>query len=77
MDGKEDLNNMLRKINKLKSNVLGSFFYHPNIEFEFIKLNENDGEYPVYKYDENSVLHQIIRTFNQDGYKFISIQDLT
>lgn len=76
VDGKEDLNNMLRKINKLENNILGSFFYHPNIEFEFIKSNENDDEYPVYEYDERSVLHQIIRTFNKNGYKFISVKDL-
>jgi len=76
VDGKEDLNNMLRKINNLKNNDLGSFFYHPNIEFEFIKTNKNDEQYPVYKYDENSVLHQIIRNFNKVGYKFISIKDL-
>lgn len=76
VDGKEDLNNMLRKINKLENNVLGSFFYHPNIEFEFIKNDNKDDEYPVYKYDENSVLHQIIGTFNKEGYKFISIKAL-
>ena len=76
VEGKEDLNNMLRKINNLKNNDLGSFFYHPSIEFEFIKTNKNDEEYPVYKYDENSVLHQIIRNFNKVGYKFISIKDL-
>ncbi|MCB2294476.1 DUF2334 domain-containing protein [Clostridium algoriphilum] len=76
VDGKEDLNNMLGKINNLPKNVLGSFFYHPNIEFEFIKVYENEDKYPVYKYDEKSVLHQIIKTFNQNGYKFISIKDL-
>lgn len=76
VDGKEDLNNMLKKINKLKDNILGSFFYHPNIEFEFIKVNENQEEYPIYKYDENSILHKIVRIFNEKGYKFISIKDL-
>lgn len=76
VDGKEDLSNMIRKINDLEGNVLGSFFYHPNIEFEFIKIDKNGDKYPVYKYDEESVLHQIIKTFNQDGYKFISIKDL-
>ena len=76
MDGKEDLNNMLKKINNLKNNDLGSFFYHPSIEFEFINVYDNDDKYPVYKYDENSVLHQIINNFNRAGYKFISIKDL-
>jgi len=76
VDGKEDLNNMLGKINKLETNVLGSFFYHPSIEFQFMKNDKKDEEYLVYKYDENSVLHQIIRTFNKDGYKFITIKDL-
>ena len=76
VDGKEDLKNMLRKINNLRNNDLGSFFYHPNIEFEFIKINKNDDKYPVYNYDENSVLHQIIRNFDRVGYKFISIKDL-
>ena len=76
VDGKEDLNNMLKKIDNLNQNQLGSFFYHPNIEFEFIKLNENKDGYPSYKYDENSVLHHILKSFDQKGYKFISILDL-
>ncbi len=76
VDGKEDLNNMIRKIDKLKRNSLGSFFYHPSIEFEFIKLNSNDGEYPSYDYDSKSVLHQIIDTFDKDGFKFTTIDNL-
>ena len=76
VDGKEDLNNMLKKIGNLKQNELGSFFYHPNIEFQFIKLDGNNDEYPTYKYDENSILHQIIKDFAKKGYKFISILDL-
>lgn len=76
VDGKEDLPNMLKKINNLSNNVLGSFFYHPNIEFEFINVEGNNNEYPSVKYDKNSVLHQILKTFNQRGYKFISIIDL-
>jgi len=76
VDGKGDLNNMLRKIGNLRHNELGSFFYHPNIEFEYIKLDGNNDEYPAYKYDENSVLHQIFKVFDQKGYKFISILDL-
>ena len=76
MDGKEDLNNMLRKIKNLKQNELGSFFYHPNIEFEFIKLIGNKDEYPAYIYDENSPFHQILMTFYKRGYKFIPISHL-
>ncbi|WP_368487587.1 DUF2334 domain-containing protein [Clostridium sp. BJN0013] len=76
VDGKEDLNNMINKINNLKPGILGSFFYHPNIEFEFIKLYGKDDDYPAYKYDENSVLHHIIRTFYKKGYNFISIMNL-
>ena len=76
VDGKGDLNNMLRKIGDLKTNQLGSFFYHPSIEFESIKLEGNSEDYPSYKYDEKSVLHQIIDSFDKKGYKFISIMDL-
>lgn len=46
------------------------------VEFQFIKLDGNNDEYPTYKYDENSILHQIIKDFSKKGCKFISILDL-
>lgn len=76
VDGRGDTNNMIRKINNLSSSTLASFFYHPNIEFEYIKLSRENNGYPTYVYNENSPLKKIINTFYNKGYKFIKITDI-
>lgn len=76
MDGKGVLNNMLSRINNLGPNVLASFFYHPNIEFDDIKIISDTIGYHNYEYSEASALHQMVKAFEDKGYKFISIHDL-
>jgi len=77
VDGKNDTKNMIAKINNLaKSNVLGSLFYHPYIEFEDINIARDADGYPAYTYSGSSVLHQLAKTFRDKGYKFVTINDV-
>lgn len=76
LDGKEDLDNMLCKIQGLNSKTLGSFFFHPNIEFEFITIKNDDHSYPTILYDKNSPMHQIINALQSKGYEFKLFQNI-
>lgn len=76
VDGVKDLNNMINKITKLPAKSLASFFYHPNIEFEYIKIARDKTGYPTYTYSEKSPLHQLLKVFSEKNYEFKSIQDL-
>lgn len=76
VDGSEDLNNMINKINELPEKSLASLFYHPNIEFEYIKITRDRKGYFTYTYSEKSPLHQLLKTFSKQNYKFRAIQDL-
>lgn len=75
VDGKVDCNNMLKRIENIDKKLLGSFFYHPYIEFEDIKINRGEDGYPYYSYSEQSVLHKIITKFRNQKYKFYKISD--
>lgn len=76
VDGKSDTPNMLYKIRTIKPGVLASFFYHPYLEFDDIVITKSSEGYPLYTYAETSILHQIIELFNNEGYKFITLNDL-
>lgn len=76
VNNKNDAPNMLHKIETLKPGVLASFFYHPYLEFEDIKISKSADGYPLYAYAETSILHQIIELFNNKGFKFITVNDL-
>lgn len=76
LDGKSDLPNMFKKINALRPEVMASFFFHPSIEFEDIKIQRDANGYPSYTYSEQSALHQIINTIESKGYSFKTIYEL-
>lgn len=76
LDGKRDLPNMFKKINNLKSGVMASFFFHPNIEFDDIKVIKEANGYTSYTYSQHSALHQIISVLKSKGYSFIIINNL-
>lgn len=72
----KDIEAMIGKIDGLKPGVLGSFYYHPFLEFnDIIIMKEPDG-YPSYSYSETSGLHQLVRAFYERGYKFSSIDEV-
>lgn len=76
VDGKGDLNNMLLRINNLRQDYMASIFYHPNIEFEYIKPDDDSDGYPGYTYSEDSVLHKIIQAIGKKGWRFVLINQL-
>ncbi|MFL0269127.1 DUF2334 domain-containing protein [Candidatus Clostridium radicumherbarum] len=75
LDGKSDLPNMFKKINNLKPGIIASFFFHPSIEFEDIKIIREANGYPAYTYSKQSALHQIINLIESKGYSFESINN--
>lgn len=76
IDGKGDTNNMIRKINNLPPDVMASFFYHPNIEFEDITVKKEADGYPSYTYSEESTLHRVVKAIEDKGYSFRSIYEI-
>lgn len=76
VDGKRDLPNMLHKIAAIRPGVLASFFYHPYLEFDDIRISRSNDGYPVYSYADTSILHQIIGSFKYKGYNFITVNGL-
>ncbi|WP_406770836.1 hypothetical protein [Candidatus Clostridium stratigraminis] len=67
---------MFKKISILKSGVIASFFFHPNIEFNNIKIIKEANGYTSYTYSQHSALHQIINDLEYKGYSFIIINNL-
>ncbi|MFL0197463.1 DUF2334 domain-containing protein [Clostridium sp. WILCCON 0269] len=76
VDGAKYINNMINRIYILPKKTLASFFYHPNIEFEYIKIAKDKSGYPTYTYSEESPLHQLLKVFSDKNYEFKFIKDL-
>lgn len=55
---------------------LASFFYHPFKEFRYIHKWINEKGETCYSYDNDSPLHQLVNSFKQKGYTFVSIYSL-
>jgi hypothetical protein len=71
-----DTSAMIRRIRSLEAGELGSFFYHPDFESDFIALSRGDDGYPSYEYSADSPLHRIVDTFLAGGYTFVGIDSL-
>ncbi|MDP4143510.1 MAG: DUF2334 domain-containing protein [Bacillota bacterium] len=67
---KNDIPNMIKKIDSLKPDMLRSLFYHPWIEFQDIKITRDNDGYPSYTYSDNSGLHILINHLYKNGYRF-------
>lgn len=72
VNGGDGANNVVEGLNTLSRDTLASFFFHPFLEFKYIKLNP-DG---TYIYDRNSRLHSTINAFQKKGYGFIRIDSI-
>jgi hypothetical protein len=70
LNGKPDINRMLNSIKFLNKDTLASFFFHPSIEFEFIKIQKSSDGYPAFEYSDKSPLKRIVNTFIDKGYTF-------
>jgi hypothetical protein len=76
VNGKDDISGMIQRINNLEDGTLASFYYHPLLEFSEIQVSKESDGYPLYTYNQTSILHQLIQFFNEKGYKFITITDI-
>lgn len=75
--GERDTDNMIYKIDTVNPKALASFFYHPNIDFPYIRFTKVEGtDYPYYAYLSNSPLHRIIDTFYKNKFMFKKITSL-
>lgn len=70
-----DTNTLIGKLANNNPDVLSSFFYHPSIEIDYINFN-TDGNKLNVNYDENSPLQKIVKTFKDDGYTTVHIDEL-
>lgn len=71
-------NNIEGSITKLKNadiKKMGSIFYHPRLEFDFISLT-NDNDTPSYTYLENSPLKRLSTILEEKGYKMSKVTDI-
>lgn len=76
IQSKENVDEMLNKVRSLRNDTLASFFFHPQIEYEYIDLVKDIDGYPTYKYSNSSILHRLITEFQKNGYCFVKITSL-
>ena len=55
---------------------MGSVFFHPSLENDYISLVEDDNSTPAFTYAENSILKRLISILEEKGFKMIKVTDL-
>lgn len=66
-------------LNKLKNSDtanMGSIFFHPSLENNYISLTEDSNGAPTYTYSENSTLKKLIDILEEKGFRMIKATDL-
>lgn len=69
------IEDMLKYIDNLSENTLGSFLYHVSKEFDFIKYQISN-EFLSVDYSNSSFLKKILSKFEENNIKVISIYDV-
>ena len=69
---RKDVQRILSEASRYAPVELASFFFHPFLEFPYIRLR-SDGSAV---YEENSPLHLLVRGIGELGRRFVSIRDL-
>lgn len=72
--GKED--NSLAKLKDANINNMGSVFFHPNLEKNYISLTQDNNGAPTFTYYNNSILKRLINVLEEKGFKMISVTDI-
>jgi hypothetical protein len=73
--GKEEIT--LTKIHRnYNTEKMGSVFFHPSLENDYISLTEDDNAAPTFTYTENSTLKKLINILEENGFKIISVTDI-
>ncbi|MFZ5597758.1 MAG: DUF2334 domain-containing protein [Bacillota bacterium] len=55
---------------------LASLYIHPFREFQYISISSGNNGERVVSYDERSPLHDVVKTFKEKGYNFVSVYSL-
>ncbi|WP_175560006.1 DUF2334 domain-containing protein [Clostridium uliginosum] len=66
----------LAKIKKADTSKMGSVFYHPRLENNFISLSEDSKGLPTFTYNDNSTLKKLIAILQEKGFKMIDVTSL-
>lgn len=76
LNSKKNVSPFLESINSLGDSSIASFFFHPHLDYEFIKVSRDTSGRPSYYYAKDSLLHQIVDTIRKKGYTFVSPSEL-
>lgn len=68
----QDISRIMRESETYGRSDLASFFYHPYLEFPYIRLRTDSSS----SYSMQSPLHRLIRHFKSNGHVFVSIRSL-
>lgn len=71
----ENIQGSLARIQNANPNNMGSLFYHPRLDFNYINIS-NDNNIPSYSYESNSPLEQIINSLQQTEFKMSKVSDI-
>ena len=72
--GKED--DALVKLKNANINNMGSVFFHPNLENNYIFLTEDPSGSPTFTYADNSTLKILVSILEEKGVKMIKVTDI-
>jgi hypothetical protein len=73
---KNTAEDIIERIKTKPKDYIASFFYHPYLEFDYIKLKNKDS-YPDYEYSDKSILKEIIKCLDSEGFTPVKITDIT
>lgn len=66
----------LDRIKNSSIDNMGSVFFHPGLDKEFILLSEDEDGAPVYSYDDSSFLKRLVGILDGKGYRFAQVDEL-
>jgi len=76
VNGEQDVDRILSRLDKKGPGMLASFFFHPFQEFRFMyKMKAPEG-YEFYVHETESYLHRLVNGFKERGYRFVTVYDM-
>ena len=55
---------------------MGSVFFHPSLENNYISLTEDSNGAPTFTYKDNSTLKKLVDILEDKGFKMIKVTDI-
>lgn len=71
----DNIQGALNKIKQSDTNKMGSIFYHPRLDFDFINLTL-DNNIPSFTYSDDSTLKNLISILEEKGFKMSKVTDI-